>query len=164
MQSSSISVKTVRFFRILAVAAALVVAAGCQMAFSPLEVSWYDEDAFLEGSAEEVQSTQGEDLRDEEPTGEEETAVDPDVPGEPDAASSVRITLAWDANAEPSVAGYRLHYGTRSGEYTATIEAGASTEVTIEDLTPGQTYYFAVTAYDSEGDESEYSDEVSYEA
>ena len=55
--------------------------------------------------------------------------------------------------------GYRVHYGTASRNYTTVIDVGNVTAYVLNDLPPG-TYYFAVTAYNSNGD-SEYSAEGS---
>lgn len=41
-----------------------------------------------------------------------------------------------------------------------TFEVGNWTSVTIADLAEGEAYYFAVTAYDPEDNESGYSNEV----
>jgi Fibronectin type III domain len=68
------------------------------------------------------------------------------------------ITLVWDASAR--AVGYRLHYGERSRAYNTTLEIGAPTQAAVGGLTPGHTYFFAVTAYNAAG-ESEYSKEVS---
>jgi fibronectin type 3 domain-containing protein len=72
------------------------------------------------------------------------------------------VTLAWDANTEPDLAGYRVHYGTASGSYTTSVDVHKVTTSSIGTLTAGQTYYFAVTAYDASGNESGYSNPVSY--
>jgi hypothetical protein len=73
-----------------------------------------------------------------------------------------RITLAWDPNLEPDVAGYRLHYGTASGRYTRQIDVGNTTSATVRNLTDGATYFFALTAYNTAGHESAPSQEISY--
>ena len=70
------------------------------------------------------------------------------------------VTLAWDANSEPDVTGYKLHYGTTSGNYTNHINVGNITQYTVPDLQEGTTYYFAATAYDVNDLESDYSAEV----
>ncbi len=84
----------------------------------------------------------------------------------PDAFSA-SATLSWDApttNTDGSpladLAGYKLYYGTSSGSYSQTINVGTTSSYTVTGLLGG-TYYFAVTAYDSEGNESAYSNEVS---
>jgi Fibronectin type III domain len=77
-------------------------------------------------------------------------------------AQSVTINLLWNANPEPDVAGYRLHYGTATGTYTEEIDVGNSTTVAVSNL-PGQSaYFFALTAYNTAGFESLYSSEVAY--
>ncbi|MGD0977410.1 MAG: dockerin type I domain-containing protein [Minisyncoccia bacterium] len=70
------------------------------------------------------------------------------------------VTLAWDPNTESDLAGYKVYYGTASGSYGAPITIGTQTTYTVAGLTPG-TYYFAVTAYNTSGLESGFSNEVS---
>jgi hypothetical protein len=78
----------------------------------------------------------------------------------PDAHS--QVTLAWDASTSSGVTGYRIHSGTSSGSYQSVTDAGNATTYTVSSLQSGLTYYFAVTDYDSSGNESGYSNEVSY--
>jgi hypothetical protein len=68
--------------------------------------------------------------------------------------------LSWEANPEPSVSGYNLYVGTTSRGYGTPIDVGSRTTYTLAGLGSG-TYYFAVTAYDAGGAESDYSNEVS---
>jgi hypothetical protein len=75
---------------------------------------------------------------------------------------SHNVTLAWDPSPDAWVAGYALHHGTASGNYTVHLDVGNSTSVTVSNLTPGVTYYFVATAYTSDGLESLPSNEVSY--
>jgi fibronectin type 3 domain-containing protein len=72
------------------------------------------------------------------------------------------ISLTWDPNNEPTVDGYKLYYGTSSKNYSESIDIGNNTKYTIKNLKRGQTYFIAVTAYDIEGNESGFSDEISY--
>jgi len=72
------------------------------------------------------------------------------------------VTLAWDANIETNVAGYKVYYGVGSRAYTNAINAGNVTNQTVPGLIEGTTYYFAATAYDISSIESDYSDEVTY--
>ena len=75
--------------------------------------------------------------------------------------AAAQVTLAWDASVS-MVDGYWLYYGLASGTYTARIDVGPETTYTLTGLTSGQTYYFAVTAYDrTDGRESGPSNEVS---
>ena len=77
-------------------------------------------------------------------------------------AYSFQITLAWDPNADLDIAGYKIYYGTIRRNYTFKVDVGKYESVTISSLVPGKTYYFAVTAYDLNGNESDFSDEISY--
>jgi hypothetical protein len=79
-------------------------------------------------------------------------------------ASAQSVTLAWDANTEPQVAGYRVYYGTSSGSYTQNIDAGNNTTATVSGLDVSQDYYFAVRAYDNTGGMSPFSAEVNQPA
>ena len=72
---------------------------------------------------------------------------------------AVDVRLAWNPNPESYVAGYKLHIGTVSRQYTDTVDIGTSTSYTVTGLGKG-VHYFAVTAYDAKGDESGYSNEV----
>jgi hypothetical protein len=72
------------------------------------------------------------------------------------------VTLAWNPSISMNVAGYKIYYGLASGVYNNTISAGSSTNVTVTGLVEGTTYYFAVTAVDALGVESQFSNETSY--
>jgi fibronectin type 3 domain-containing protein len=73
---------------------------------------------------------------------------------------SAQVTLEWQASSGPNVAGYNLYQGTSSRDYDESMDVGNWTSVTIADLEDSETYYFAVTAYNSDGDESAYSNEA----
>jgi hypothetical protein len=72
------------------------------------------------------------------------------------------VILAWDPSPDPTVVGYNAYYGSDSGVYTNRIDVGNVTSVVISNLSQGITYYFAVTAYNGAGLESDPSAEVSY--
>jgi fibronectin type 3 domain-containing protein len=71
------------------------------------------------------------------------------------------VTLAWDANTEADLAGYRVYVGTTAGVYVSNVDVGNVTTYTVTGLSVGQTYFFAVTAYNDGAAESGYSNEVS---
>ncbi len=75
-------------------------------------------------------------------------------------AKAQSVTLEWDPNSESDLAGYKVYYGTASRTYGSPIVLGKVTTYTVTGLTPGTTYYFAVTAYNTAGLESGYSNEV----
>ena len=60
------------------------------------------------------------------------------------------------------VAGFNIYYGGVSRAYTNKTSAGAATSLTISNLIPGTTYYFAESTYSAAGAESALSSEVSY--
>jgi len=70
------------------------------------------------------------------------------------------VTLAWDANSESDLAGYKIYYGCNSRHYTSCIDVGNRTSYTVSGVQTGRKYYFAITAYNTDGYESYYSNEV----
>ncbi len=72
--------------------------------------------------------------------------------------------LAWDAVTVPSLSGYRVYFGTAPGTYLQPVGQGISvgnaTTYTVMGLASGTRYYFAVTDFDTLGQESSYSNEV----
>ena len=72
------------------------------------------------------------------------------------------VVLAWNPDSDPTVTGYKINYGTASGSYTASVDAGAKTMGEVTGLTPGVTYYFAATGYNSAGVQGGYSNEVTF--
>jgi hypothetical protein len=78
------------------------------------------------------------------------------------SVSAYQLTLEWDSNVEQDLAGYIVYYGTTSRDYKYDVDVGEETSCTISGLYSGVTYYFAVTAYDIDGNESPYSAEITY--
>lgn len=78
------------------------------------------------------------------------------------AAQAAQLTLRWNASPEENVAGYIVHFGTRSGQYDQNMDVGKALRVTVSDLEPGKTYYFCAVAYDSYGFASEPSKEIAF--
>jgi hypothetical protein len=61
-----------------------------------------------------------------------------------------------------NLAGYKIHYGTASQDYTQVVALNnPSLNRYVLDTLPSGTYYFAITAYNSAGVESALSGEVS---
>ena len=82
-------------------------------------------------------------------------------------AHSAQTTLAWDppVNTDGTpftgFSGYKLFVGNASRSYTQTIDVGNTTTYALNNLSDGSTYFFAVADYDSSGNQSGYSNEVS---
>jgi len=85
---------------------------------------------------------------------------------------AVPSSLVWSAPASNTdgspltdLAGYKIYYGTEPGTYTASLSVGNTTSISLAALSaavpsPGL-YYLVVSAYDAEGNESAYSNEIS---
>ncbi|MGA7539601.1 MAG: fibronectin type III domain-containing protein [Steroidobacteraceae bacterium] len=81
------------------------------------------------------------------------------------------VTLSWSAPTQNSdgspltnLAGYTLHYGTASEDYTGSIEitSATTTSYVVSDSNfPAGTYYFAISAYNTEQVSSPLSSELS---
>ena len=76
--------------------------------------------------------------------------------------------LTWEApltNADGSpltdLVGYRVYLGTASAAYDPPVDVGSVLSHHLTGLTSAVRYYFAVTAYDTSGNESIFSNEVS---
>jgi hypothetical protein len=96
------------------------------------------------------------------------------------AAYTTDVTLAWSRNSEPDLDGYFIYYktGASGAPYNGTgavegdspiqvpvseLDNPAFPEYTIHGLSDTETTYFVLTAYDTDGNESGYSNEVSYQ-
>ena len=78
----------------------------------------------------------------------------------PTTALAASVTLRWQANQEPDISSYNVYYGTESRSYGLPIPAGNVTSYTVENLREGSTYFFSITAVDTSGNESGYSEEL----
>ncbi len=80
--------------------------------------------------------------------------------------SAASITINWDRNQEPDIAGYIIYWGTTSRNYTNSTTLFDSTRwplqrsYVIDDLEEGKTYYIALKAFDLAGQKSEFSVEL----
>jgi hypothetical protein len=79
------------------------------------------------------------------------------------APTTSSATLTWAPSTDSNLAGYKIYRSTTSGVYgtaLATVPAGT---VTYQEtgLSANTTYFFVITAYDSAGNESLFSNEVS---
>ena len=81
---------------------------------------------------------------------------------------AAQVQLTWtapttnaDGTALTDLAGYRVYYGQTSGNLTQNVAVGNQTTYPLSGLNGGQLYYFAVTAYDTSGNQSARSNEAS---
>ena len=73
-----------------------------------------------------------------------------------------RVDLNWNQNYENDLAGYNVYYSdSYNGRYTL-IGSSNNTSFVDYDAANGNTYYYAVTAYDYNGNESDLSHDVIY--
>ncbi len=72
------------------------------------------------------------------------------------------INLSWDSSPLSDFAGFKLYYDSDlSGyPYANTIDVGTDTSYSLTGLLLGTTFYLSVTCYDTDGNESWYSNEV----
>jgi len=74
---------------------------------------------------------------------------------------AAQVSITWDPpNPGNSVVGYKVYYGSESRAYSSSIDVGNLTTCIVDGLSPTQTYYFAITAYNNSSNESDYSSEL----
>jgi hypothetical protein len=64
------------------------------------------------------------------------------------SAQTSVVTATWDANTDGQTSGYMVYYGTSTGAYQWSYDAGNQTSAQLT-LTRGATYYFSVRGYNS---------------
>jgi len=79
------------------------------------------------------------------------------------AAGAERLTLAWDPSPSADVVGYRLYWGTNTRSYQFVTNAGQVLTQSVVLPHRGR-WFFAATAYSTNGLESDFSSEVSWES
>lgn len=71
-------------------------------------------------------------------------------------SSAAEIQFGWNAatgGTNPPT-GYKIYYGTVSNTYTNSVDMGLVLSGVVPSLTLGVTYYFAVVAYNGDGESS----------
>jgi hypothetical protein len=58
------------------------------------------------------------------------------------------VTVSWDRNSDSTTVGYRLYYGTSSGNYQWNVDAGNRVSTPVS-LSPGSVYYMVVRGYNA---------------
>lgn len=77
--------------------------------------------------------------------------------------ASTNVTLQWDANTESDLAGYKIYRSAVSGVYSSGAEVGDVAAPTVQftdNDVPDGTWFWVCTAYDNNGLESGYSNEI----
>lgn len=84
-------------------------------------------------------------------------------PAAQDPAATASLTFQWDPVAVSDLAGYKIYRSTTAGTYGSPIAtlSASTTTYQMTNLTKGVTYFFAVSAYDTNGNESPFSNEQS---
>ena len=80
----------------------------------------------------------------------------------PVLACAESIGFGWDANTESNLAGYKIYTGLSSRSYDSNIDVGNVTRYTMSGLAADMKYFFAVTAYDTTGNETGFSHELTF--
>jgi hypothetical protein len=71
------------------------------------------------------------------------------------------VTLTWVPSTSPNVAGYSVYRGdTAGGPYTRITPDLVTATSYVDGVLPGTSYYYVVTAVDTEENESDYSNEA----
>ncbi len=93
------------------------------------------------------------------------TPLNPNPPAAPtgltvtDPETSSKLNLAWNASPESDLKNYTVNYGIAPGVYTTTVGVGKLTSFVLQGLSNGTTYYVAITATNTSGHTSSYSQE-----
>ncbi len=72
---------------------------------------------------------------------------------------AIDLQLNWFENTEPDLAGYTIYFGNHSRLYDQKVSTGLVNSYVLKDLEEKVVYYFAITAFDTAGNESAYSAE-----
>lgn len=78
------------------------------------------------------------------------------------AGISGSVTVAWNANTETNLSGYRVVYGTSSTKLDQSVVVGSVTTAVINGLETGMTYYCAVQAFNTSSLYSDLSPTISF--
>lgn len=70
----------------------------------------------------------------------------------PPTTTTKSATATWNTVTSTPVTGYKVYVGEVPGQYSRIITVGTVTSSTVNSLTVGKTYYFAVSAYNSAGE------------
>lgn len=100
-------------------------------------------------------------------TGCDEYVEDTTPPFKPRGVRSItgdgEVTLVWLANQENDLAGYHVYRNDQPSGYFERIGTTSDTFYIDRDVENGRTYYYAISAFDIHGNESDLSDELVFD-
>jgi hypothetical protein len=70
--------------------------------------------------------------------------------------------VEWDMPAGQNFTGFRVYIGTTNRAYNQSFDVGMRTNLFLTNLNAATTYFLAATTYDTNGVESDLSDEIIY--
>ena len=80
----------------------------------------------------------------------------------PAGGEAAQVTIGWSPSAGARVAGYKIHWGGSARQYDRHANVGSRTTFTLKGLKESRVYHIAATAYDGQGRESRFSEELIY--
>ncbi len=78
----------------------------------------------------------------------------------PASVWAASVELKWKTNNERDLSHYNVYYGKSPRNYGNPIPVGKKSSFRIDGLEKNKTYYFAITAVDTAGNESGFSSEI----
>ena len=78
----------------------------------------------------------------------------------PSILLAASIKLSWQPNTEPDLKGYHIYFGTQPRNYGPPIPVDLVTTYTLAGIEENRLYYFAISAIDTNNNESGFSDEI----
>ncbi len=96
-----------------------------------------------------------------------EPCIDDEPPARPRGVRTITrdgaVEIYWHANEEPDLAGYYVYRNTAPSGYFRRIGITSDTFYIDHDVVNGETYFYAVSAFDIHGNESPMSDELAHD-
>lgn len=78
----------------------------------------------------------------------------------PSLSSPHSVSLSWNPSTSSNIVGYNVYRGNQPGSYGLIKSMDSNTSYTDTTVEGGKTYYYVVTAVDSAGVESPYSNQA----
>lgn len=75
-------------------------------------------------------------------------------------SAPITAELSWNANSEEDMGGYNVYSKDSSGSWVFLTDSGSAASCSIGGIEQAAIYYFTVTAYDRQGNESPYAEQI----